>query len=35
MHFVDTRELQEGVQQQIGRHVGVLDVWVQWVWRER
>lgn len=35
MHFVDTRELQEGVQQQLGRHVGVVDVRVQWVSRER
>jgi hypothetical protein len=35
MHFVDARELQERVQQQIRRHVGVLDVRVQWVRRER
>lgn len=29
MDFVDARELQEGVQQQVGGHLGVVDVGMQ------
>jgi hypothetical protein len=33
MHLVDARKLHKGMQQQVGRHVGVVQLGVQWVLR--